>query len=872
MHGRWRRALTDPWRFRPTSDTPWGSPEEPTDRSGLPADDVSDRSTAGGSAHPPQRWDDDGMVDNFLSAGTQDDDELPSPYGTGPKNRTTEEHRRSDYDNDTWRDRPNGLGLDPSPSLPNAPRAYERGPVPQQPYVPKPPYLPGPPPPPPTQQPQQPRYGDQPHQRPYGEQPPEYYNEPGRGEPGRGESGRGEPGRGEPARGDGGRGEVGRGEFGRGEVGRGEFGRGEPARGEESPFGQYQEQSPFRPQQPQQPPAGPPPQPSRPSPFGPGSNGVPPNQQQAQGPSAPQQRPPAPPHAGSNGLTQHPPGPHGSNGTSNASWSGPAPAPAQNAGPTQSNGVTAQQPHGGPSQPPTPPPAPAQPQNQQPQNQQPQQPPHQRPASAPPNPSQGNYGVDAPTITAYLPEMTEGNYGRVSRGAGQSDNAYPSDPSAEYESNTPVSEDPKPVGARRRADVQHDAPSQVPAEHTGAHRARRAQPTATPAPPTADVAQRTAEVAQPAQVAEQPAEIAQPTPDVVQPVAQSAGLAQPTAESAQPTAGVAQPTAESAQPAAEVAQPVADADQSAAEVARSAAASAEPTAQAGGSPEAQASTPSSSGSSAPAGPGEGSKRPRRYRIHHLRDMKNRGEKWAMLTAYDMYTAEIFDHAGIPVLLVGDSAANNVFGYDTTLRVTVDELIPLARAVAGAVERALVVADLPFGSYQASPEQAFHTAVRFMKEAGVHAVKLEGGRTVVPMVEKLTQSGIPVMAHIGFTPQSEHSIGGYRVQGRGDQAAGLIDDAIALAEAGAFSVVLEMVPGDVAAEITKRVTIPTIGIGAGRDTDAQVLVWQDMAGMRSGTMPRFVKQYADLRGILTTAATTYAAEVASGTFPTDDHTF
>lgn len=295
-------------------------------------------------------------------------------------------------------------------------------------------------------------------------------------------------------------------------------------------------------------------------------------------------------------------------------------------------------------------------------------------------------------------------------------------------------------------------------------------------------------------------------------------------------------------------------------------------------PEASDSSvpPSASEKRPPEGGGPGSgqppARPRRYRIHHLRDMKNRGEKWAMLTAYDQYTAEIFDQAGIPVLLVGDSAANNVFGYDTTLRVTVDELIPLARAVANAVDRALVVADLPFGSYQASPEQAFHTAVRFMKEAGVHAVKLEGGRTVVPMVEKLTQSGIPVMAHIGFTPQSEHSIGGYRVQGRGDQAAGLIDDAVALAEAGAFSLVLEMVPGDVAAEITKRIPIPTVGIGAGRDTDAQVLVWQDMAGLRSGAMPRFVKQYADLRGVLTGAATAYAADVATGAFPTDDHTF
>jgi 3-methyl-2-oxobutanoate hydroxymethyltransferase len=253
-------------------------------------------------------------------------------------------------------------------------------------------------------------------------------------------------------------------------------------------------------------------------------------------------------------------------------------------------------------------------------------------------------------------------------------------------------------------------------------------------------------------------------------------------------------------------------------------------------------------------------------------MKERGEKWAMLTAYDQYTAEIFDQAGIPVLLIGDSAANNVYGYESTLRVSVDELIPLARAVASAVERALVVADLPFGSYQASPEQAFHTSVRFMKEAGVHAIKLEGGRTVVPQVRKLVEAGIPVMAHIGFTPQSEHGLGGYRVQGRGEQAAALIEDAVALAEAGAFSIVLEMVPGDVAAEVTKRVPVPTIGIGAGRDTDAQVLVWQDMAGMRSGPMPRFVKKYADLRGILTGAAQSFASEVASGAFPGDEHTF
>jgi 3-methyl-2-oxobutanoate hydroxymethyltransferase len=253
-------------------------------------------------------------------------------------------------------------------------------------------------------------------------------------------------------------------------------------------------------------------------------------------------------------------------------------------------------------------------------------------------------------------------------------------------------------------------------------------------------------------------------------------------------------------------------------------------------------------------------------------MKDRGEKWAMLTAYDQYTAEIFDEAGIPVLLIGDSAANNVYGYESTLRITVDEMLPLARAVASAVEHALVVADLPFGSYQGSAEQAFHTAVRFMKEAGVHAVKLEGGRHVVPAVEKLVQAGIPVMAHLGFTPQSEHSIGGYRVQGRGDQGATLIEDATALAAAGAFAVVLEMVPGEVAAEITKRVPIPTIGIGAGRETDAQVLVWQDMAGLRSGPLPRFVKQYADLRGILSGAAAAFAGEVASGAFPADEHTF
>jgi 3-methyl-2-oxobutanoate hydroxymethyltransferase len=263
---------------------------------------------------------------------------------------------------------------------------------------------------------------------------------------------------------------------------------------------------------------------------------------------------------------------------------------------------------------------------------------------------------------------------------------------------------------------------------------------------------------------------------------------------------------------------------------------------------------------------------KRIRTHHLRQMKERGEKWAMLTAYEQYAAATFDEAGIPVLLVGDSASNNVYGNETSLPVTVDELIPLVRAVTRSVRRALVVADLPFGSYQASPEQAYHTSVRFMKEADAHAVKLEGGLPMVPQVQLLTDGGIPVMAHIGFTPQSEHNLGGYRVQGRGNTGDTLIEAAQSLEAAGAFALVMEMVPGEVAAEITKRLTIPTIGIGAGRDCDAQVLVWQDMAGLRTGRTPRFVKRYADLHGELRRAAETYAAEVADGTFPGEEHTF
>jgi 3-methyl-2-oxobutanoate hydroxymethyltransferase len=263
---------------------------------------------------------------------------------------------------------------------------------------------------------------------------------------------------------------------------------------------------------------------------------------------------------------------------------------------------------------------------------------------------------------------------------------------------------------------------------------------------------------------------------------------------------------------------------------------------------------------------------KRVRTHHLRELKERGERFSMLTAYDMYTAATFDEAGIEVLLVGDSASNNIYGNETSLPVTVDELIPLTRAVTRSVRRALVVGDLPFGSYQASPEQAYHTAVRFMKEANAHCVKLEGGAEMAPQIELLTKGGIPVMAHIGFTPQSEHALGGYRVQGRGDTSQQIIDDARAVEAAGAFAVVMEMVPGDVAAQITKELAIPTIGIGAGVECDGQVLVWQDAFGLRTGKMARFVKQYADVHGVLLEAAQAYAADVKGGTFPGPEHTF
>jgi len=263
---------------------------------------------------------------------------------------------------------------------------------------------------------------------------------------------------------------------------------------------------------------------------------------------------------------------------------------------------------------------------------------------------------------------------------------------------------------------------------------------------------------------------------------------------------------------------------------------------------------------------------RRTRTHHLHAMKQVGERWPMLTAYDYSSAKIFDDAGIPVLLVGDSAANVVYGYDTTVPVTVDELLPLVRAVVRGAPHALVVADLPFGSYESSPEQAVATSVRFLKEGLAHAVKLEGGERVAPQIAAITAAGIPVMAHVGFTPQSVNGLGGFRVQGRGEGAEQLIADALAVQDAGAFSVVMEMVPAELAAQITAKLTIPTVGIGAGPDCDAQVLVWQDMAGLSEGKGPKFVKRFGNVAGELRRAATDYADEVRRGVFPAPEHCF
>ncbi len=261
----------------------------------------------------------------------------------------------------------------------------------------------------------------------------------------------------------------------------------------------------------------------------------------------------------------------------------------------------------------------------------------------------------------------------------------------------------------------------------------------------------------------------------------------------------------------------------------------------------------------------------RISISDLAAMKKRGEKWAMLTSYEQMTAEIFDEAQIPVLLVGDSAGNNFFGQENTIPVTVDELIPLTRAVVNSTSRAMVVADFPFGSYESGPDAALATGIRFFKEAKAHAVKLEGGKRVVPQIKKLIESGIPVMGHLGLTPQSVHALGGFKVQGRGDDAARIIEDAKALEAAGVFALVLEMVPEELAEQITKELSIPVIGIGAGAMCDAQVLVWTDLMGITKGA-PKLAKAYRNLRIEMLNAAKEYASDVSSGQFPGPDQTF
>jgi 3-methyl-2-oxobutanoate hydroxymethyltransferase len=263
---------------------------------------------------------------------------------------------------------------------------------------------------------------------------------------------------------------------------------------------------------------------------------------------------------------------------------------------------------------------------------------------------------------------------------------------------------------------------------------------------------------------------------------------------------------------------------------------------------------------------------KKVRTRHFQSAKENGIKITGLTSYDQLSAAFFDAAGIDFLLVGDSAGNNVLGFDTTLPVTVDELIPLTRAVAGAVSRAFVVADMPFGSYESSPEEALHTAFRFMKETHAHAVKLEGGVRSAEQIRRIVSAGIPVMAHVGFTPQSEHGLGGHMIQGRGEGLDQLLADAHAVEDAGAFAVVLEMVPATSAAQVTRELHIPTIGVGAGPDVDGQLLVWTDWAGFTTGRIPKFVKQYANLAGVLTDAANAYRADVANGAYPAPEHNY
>jgi len=264
---------------------------------------------------------------------------------------------------------------------------------------------------------------------------------------------------------------------------------------------------------------------------------------------------------------------------------------------------------------------------------------------------------------------------------------------------------------------------------------------------------------------------------------------------------------------------------------------------------------------------------RRITIHDLQAATDRGERWSMLTSYDALTAGIFEQAGVRALLVGDTSAEMVLGYQDTLPVTLDQLIWMVQAVVRGTKTALVVADLPFGSYQAGPDTALASAVRHLKEGGAQAVKLEGGRRVLPQVEALTSAGIPVMGHLGLTPQSVNVLGGMRrVQGRGDAGEELLADARALERAGAFAVVLESVPAELGRRVSEALRVPTVGIGAGQHCDAQIMVWQDMAGLTGGRVPKFVKRYADTRGALLDAANRYVEEVASQHYPDQAHSY
>jgi 3-methyl-2-oxobutanoate hydroxymethyltransferase len=262
----------------------------------------------------------------------------------------------------------------------------------------------------------------------------------------------------------------------------------------------------------------------------------------------------------------------------------------------------------------------------------------------------------------------------------------------------------------------------------------------------------------------------------------------------------------------------------------------------------------------------------RVSVLDIQQAKPRGERFVMLTAYDALVAGVFDRVGVPLLLVGDTSGQVVFGYRDTVPVTMDHLVPLVQAVVRGTSHSLVVGDLPFGAYQESPEAALAAGVRHLKEGGAQAVKLEGGRRVVPQVRMLVQAGIPVMGHLGLTPQSVNALGGYRVQGRGGAGEALLADAQALQDAGVFALVLEAIPADLAGRVTETLEVPTIGIGAGPHCDAQVLVWQDMAGLTPGRLPRYVKRYADLDRILEQAARTFAEEVRGGAFPTDQHSY